>query len=251
MRTRARRNPELASRKAEADEKQLTRLKALADERGRSVRHVYVTLLLLCVSTALTAGATTHEDLLRESPQKLPLLNVDVSLIGFYWLAPLVVALVHISLLLQLSLLAHALRRLGTATQRLRDDDERDSWREGVFPVLLSDLAGARSYPRLLISALRGGEWLSITVLPVAVLVLVQIQFLPYHSLPMTWWHRGCLLVMVVALWAFWFSAGGEARRWHLLRTALVGVPAAVVCFFVATHPGEWGEPLDEPLQIV
>jgi len=44
----------------------------------------------------------THRDLFLETPIKLPLLNVDLSLIGFFAVAPTVLVIFHFYVFLQL-----------------------------------------------------------------------------------------------------------------------------------------------------
>ena len=44
---------------------------------------------------AIAAGGVTHRDLFLENPVKLPFLNVDLPLIGFFVLGPLLFLIVH------------------------------------------------------------------------------------------------------------------------------------------------------------
>ena len=65
---------------------------------------------------------------------------------------------------------------------------------------------------------LRAIAIITLIVFPVALLVFFQLQFLPYHSAPITWWHRIAVLIDIILLWeTFWpsIALGQAKRRWH------------------------------------
>src|SRR5262249_150253 len=87
---------------------------------------------------------------------------------------------------------------------------------------------------------------ISLVAGPLALLVCFQLQFLPYHSEPIVWWHRIAVVTDLVLLWLFWPSlARGETTwiTWRDLRRGEVGAAAIaslVAVFFivaVATFP--------------
>jgi hypothetical protein len=51
---------------------------------------------------AVAAGAVTHVDLFLENPVKLPFLGVDLPMLAFFFLAPIIFVLVHVYILLHL-----------------------------------------------------------------------------------------------------------------------------------------------------
>ena len=55
---------------------------------------------------AIAFGSVTHRDLFLETPIKLPLLNVDLPLVGFFAVAPTVLLIFHFYVFLQLAGLA-------------------------------------------------------------------------------------------------------------------------------------------------
>src|SRR3954469_2640917 len=63
--------------------------------------YLFVLLYLL-----VAAGSVTHRDLLLQSPVRLPFLNVDLPLVGFFVLGPLLFLVVHAYVLLHFVLLA-------------------------------------------------------------------------------------------------------------------------------------------------
>jgi hypothetical protein len=104
---------------ADASERaRLDKLQDAANAASGHVRNVYLTFLLFGLYLAIIFRATTHEQLLRAGPVTLPLLNVELPLLGFYWVAPALFVLLHLNLLLELHLLAGKLHRLDQAIGR-------------------------------------------------------------------------------------------------------------------------------------
>jgi hypothetical protein len=66
---------------------------------------LWLSYLFVLLYLAIAAGAVTHRDLLLESPVKLPFLNVDLPLTGFFALGPLLLVIVHAYVLLHFSCL--------------------------------------------------------------------------------------------------------------------------------------------------
>jgi hypothetical protein len=82
------------------------KLQEAAEKASGHVRNLQLTLLSFGAYLAIVFGSTTHEQLLRGTPVKLPLLGVELWLVGFYWVAPFLFVLLHFNLLVQ----AHLLR---------------------------------------------------------------------------------------------------------------------------------------------
>ena len=47
---------------------------------------------------------------------------------------------------------------------------------------------------------LHGMSWLTLVTLPVVLILYIQVVFLPYHNVTITWTHRVALLVDLAAL---------------------------------------------------
>jgi hypothetical protein len=97
----------------------------------------------------------------------------------------------------------------------------------------------------------------TLVVSPILVLLLLQIQFLPFHDVTITWAQRTALILDIVFLWLLRPPIladlsveifGGARRLSQVLRgfgLVLAGVMTIVVLWFsivVATIPGEWPE---------
>ena len=90
---------------------------------------------------------------------------------------------------------------------------------------------------------------ISLVLFPIALLVFFQLQFLPYHHQPITWWHRIAVLLGILLLWMFWPSiARGKLASisWHDLRRPkimtllLASLLPLLLIFTISTFPGEW-----------
>jgi hypothetical protein len=64
----------------------------------RNYTLAFVSFLLYVL---ITAASTTHEQLLRISAVKLPLLDIDIPIVQFYLVSPLLILILHFHLLLQ------------------------------------------------------------------------------------------------------------------------------------------------------
>jgi hypothetical protein len=229
----------------------LEKLFSAAEGASAQARSTWVTFLLFATYLAITVGSTTHRDLFLESPVKLPLLDVELNLFTFYWIAPLFVVIFHLYLLVHLHLLASKLHVLNAGiAQELRLQSQRTAFRQRLdgFP-LTQALAGPRKHVvqaglvQLII-------WVTVVLAPVVLLIAFQVSFLPYHSESMTWWHRICLLVDLALLWVFWpyqydftphkpLSFAGFTATAKAMITPILAVAAIGLSVLVATVPDE------------
>jgi len=198
----------------------LEKLFSAAETASGQARNIWVTFLLFGTYLAITVGATTHRDLLLESPVRLPLLNVDLNFFTFYWVAPLFFIVFHLYLLIHLYLLASKLHALNICIeQELRVRSERNAFRQRLdgFPFTQM-LAGPHNGPvqACLVTLM---VWVTVILAPVILLLAFQVRFLPYHAETMTWWHRSCLLVDLALLWALW------PRSYHQLQLCRAALP--------------------------
>lgn len=135
--------PEAAEKQPLTDlDARLNTLRDAANTASQHARNVYVTFLLFGLYLAIIFGSTTHEQLLRESPVTLPLLNVGLPLVGFYWVAPALFVLLHLNLLLQLILLAGKLHRLNEAIAQIGGEERQKDERAKLFPFPFTQMLG-------------------------------------------------------------------------------------------------------------
>ena len=87
---------------------------------------------------------------------------------------------------------------------------------------------------------------ITLALAPVALLLMIQIKFLPYHSEWITWLHRGLLALDLALVWTLWpgYRSGWGVRLWpkgywRLVVPGLLSAVALGLCGAVATFPGE------------
>lgn len=212
----------------------------------------WLSYLFLTFYIAIAAGAVTHVDLLVENPVKLPFLNVELPLKAFFFLAPILFLIAHMFTLSKLVILADKARRFHEELiAQIPDAADRDGLRRQLpSNIFVQGLAGPRSTRESAFGwLLRAMGWMSMAVAPILLLLLLQLQFLPYHETWLTWEHRLALLADVALLWWLWRKVlagdGGAARsKWvsALLHASGGGASLAALGFawIVATFPGEW-----------
>ena len=79
--------------------------KALNDAAGKA-SVLWTTFVTFELYLAIAFGSVKHRDLFLETPVKLPILNVDLPLVGFFVLAPAILVIFHFYVFLQLYALA-------------------------------------------------------------------------------------------------------------------------------------------------
>jgi hypothetical protein len=203
---------------------------------------------------AIAAGAVTHRDLLLENPVKLPFLNVELPLNAFFILGPLVFLVVHAYVLLHFLLLAGKVGAFHAELQRQVPENEKRAQLRRQLPsnIFVQFLAGPREVRTGIVGfLLKSVATISLVAGPIALLILFQLQFLPYHSPPISWWQRIAVVLDLVLLWLLWPPiARGETTLlgWKDLGRLKVAawLPASLLplllVFAVATFPGEWLE---------
>jgi uncharacterized protein YjbI with pentapeptide repeats len=222
--------------------------KAVNDAAGR-VGALWLSFITLIAYLLIAVGAVTHRDLLLEKGLKLPLLNVDLPLIGFFAAAPFFFILFHFYVFLQFQGLA---RKLLVYDALLRDQAETE--REANLMrhrldsfVLVQLLAGPRE---------RGDKksgrllnligWITMVALPILVLLNIQFSFLPYHLEEVTWLHRVSIVCDLALIGFFWtVLIGGRnritnrQRRRNMLFATVAATLVLILSIAVAVFPGE------------
>jgi uncharacterized protein YjbI with pentapeptide repeats len=152
---------------------------------------------------AVTLGGVTHADLLLNNDTTLPFVNVKVQLATFFVMAPLAFVLVHFSLLLQHVMLS---RKLGAFEARVAKEEPSEDRgtqhiRDELHSYTFTQVASGKPKGAVVDMAQRLVVSLSLVVFPLLLLTFFQIGFLPYHSEPITWWHRGMLALDAAVVW--------------------------------------------------
>jgi uncharacterized protein YjbI with pentapeptide repeats len=250
--------PPLAAVAAKAED--LQALQKSIEDTAAVGGGLWLSYLFVLFYLGIAASAVTHVDLFLQNPVKLPFLNIELPLLAFFFLAPLLFVITHAYTLVNLALLAD---RVNQFHSELRDQlaDPGLTARASKIRAAL-----ARQLPSNIFVQFLGGPdeirtgafgwllaailWVTLVVAPIALLLLLQIQFLPYHSRWITWTTRVGLILDLGLLWWLWRNIlrrranRASARRWRTQIAIATAFSVSIILFAgaVATIPGEWGK---------
>jgi uncharacterized protein YjbI with pentapeptide repeats len=248
---------------AKADD--LEAIKKAVDDAASVGGGLWLSYLFVLFYVALAAGAVAHEDLFFERSLKLPFLNIELPLLAFCFLAPILFVIVHAYTLVHLVFLTDKAKRYHQALHdqmgnrpRLSPEQaaDRKAKRDGLrrqLPgnIFIQFLAGPSDVRESSIDwLLHAIAWITLVIGPVLLLLLVQIRFLPFHSSLVVWTQRAALALDIVLIWWLWgrVLSGRDVelvqrRGAHQIWLAVGLALSLAVLFFsgaVATFPGEF-----------
>jgi hypothetical protein len=157
----------------------LEAIKKAVDDAASVGGGLWLSYLFVLFHLAIAAGAVTHADLFLENPVKLPFLNVELPLLAFFFLAPILFLVVHSYTLVHLVILTDKAKRFHQALHaQIGDGSIRDGLRRqlpsNIFVQFLAGPAQVReSAFGWLLEAI---AWVTLAIAPVLLLLLMQIQ---------------------------------------------------------------------------
>ena len=230
-----------------------------ANDTSEPARTAWLAFLFLLTYVIVTLASVSHNDLLLNSPVRLPIINADIPLVGFFQYAPAMLLLVYLSLLVQHVIVARKYRRFTDAIipHELETGSENPA-RERVHAYVFSQiLAGPRPH-RITKLMMQLIVYVTFALLPIATLLYFQIKFLPYHEIWITYWHRFAVILgfaMLILLTPIMQHAppkrkwdirlGPPAEAWEASGRQVVMIllllPVVVgFSWLIATVPDEW-----------
>ena len=216
--------------------------------------HTAWLILIGVMSYLLIAVAgVTHKDLLLSSDIPLPVVQVKIDLTRFFLFAPIALTLFHLGVVSQLVMLARKTLEFDNAIRVLEATEKRTHPLRLELHNFFFVQAIAGPERSIVMSAfLHGMAWLTLAILPVVLLLYIQVVFLPYHEVGITWAHRVALVADIALLSLIgvfltrpessFFTAFGKMTRAHPLSFAVTSAVMLLVTafsFLVATVPGE------------
>ena len=180
-----------------ADADDLRVIKQVVDDAASVGGALWLSYLFVLFYLAVATGAVTHADLFFENPVKLPFLNIELPLLAFFFIAPILFLVVHAYTLVHLVMLTDKAKRYHQALyDQIGDKDglseqaskKRKSIRDGLRRQLPSNifvqfLVGPADLRRSAFGwLLRAVAWATLVIAPMLVLLLMQVQFLPFHN---------------------------------------------------------------------
>jgi uncharacterized protein YjbI with pentapeptide repeats len=221
--------------------------RSLNDSATR-VSTIWISFLGFALYLVVAAGSVTHRQLFLEDPIKLPALNVDLPLVGFFFLTPILLLLFHAYVLIQILLLGRTAATYNDVLDRtVRTSSDNAAMRQRLANTLFAQIfAGSpRERRGLLGGLLRMIAWLTLAIAPVLVLLLFQFKFLPYHSPLITWTIRLVIVLDLIAVLVLWRAARRPDHElsWRFTLQGwmawLCAAALAVFSWVALTFPGE------------
>jgi uncharacterized protein YjbI with pentapeptide repeats len=237
-------------------------VKEFLDEANRAsdpASSAWLAFLFLLTYVVVTLASVSHKALLLNSPVKLPVINADIPLVGFFQYAPALLLLVYLSLLVQHVILARKYRKFTDAiAPHEMETGTKHPARERVHSYVFSQIAAGPEPNRITKFMMQLIVYVTFAILPILTLLYFQIKFLPYHEVSITYWHRISVIlgfVMLILLTPLMQNTG-SARRWDIkvgpqaeaweasgTQVLLVLFLLPLVAGFswlIATVPNEW-----------
>src|SRR6516162_8175271 len=162
---------------------------ALNDAAGKA-SILWTTFVTFELYLVIAFGSVTHRNLFLEDPIKLPLLNVDLPLVGFFLIAPAILVIFHFYVLLQLLAMARKTRDYDTVLRKVAPEaSDHQLLRQRLDPFLILQFLAGPTEQRTGFSglSLRLIAWITLAGAPVLILLQGQVTFLPYHGIGVTW----------------------------------------------------------------
>lgn len=220
----------------------------------------WLAFLVLLTYVAVTLASVNHKALLLNSPVKLPIINADIPLVGFFQYAPALLLLVYLSLLVQHVILARKYRRFTDAIAPYEaETGSEHPQRERVHSYVFSQIVAGPKANRITKFMMQIIVYVTFSVLPIATLLYFQIKFLPYHDVSITYWHRFAVIlgfVMLILLTPLMQNTGEAQKKWDIkmgpqaeaweasgtqVVLVLLLLPLVVgFSWLIATVPNEW-----------
>ena len=191
--------------------------KSLNDSATR-VSTIWVSFLIFSLYLLTAAATVTHRQLFLAEPVKLPVLNIDLPLWGFFFLAPILFVILHAYVLIQVILLGRTAAAYDDAVnERIHVAADSARVRQRLANTLFAQIfAGS---PREREGAfgwlLRAMAWITLAISPILILLTFQFMFLPYHSHLATWTHRLLILLELVVAFRLWPLVLDPQRDFH------------------------------------
>ena len=158
-------------------------LLAAVNASSRSANVAWLIFLGLMAYLLIAIASVTHRDLLLGSDVALPLLQVKIGLIRFFVAVPILLVLLHIGLLGKLALLASKTREFDAALRMLESTDQRSHpLRLELDNFFLVQVIAGPERSRVVSAFLNSLSWLTLVIFPLALLLYVQVAFLPFHD---------------------------------------------------------------------
>jgi uncharacterized protein YjbI with pentapeptide repeats len=182
-------------------------LQSAVNDSATRVSAIWISFLIFSLYLLIAATTVTQRQLLLADPIKLPVLDIELPLWGFFFLAPILFVILHSYVLLQVLLLGRTTAAYNSAVARLGlSCEENISVRQRLANTLFAQIfAGSpREREGFIGWLLRAIVWITLAIAPILIVLAFQFSFLAYHSHIATWTHRLLILIELAAFFLIW-----------------------------------------------
>lgn len=232
---------------SEPDPYDFNAIEKAVNEAAKSVNGVWIAFVSLCAYIFIATYGVTPAMLFRESTVRLPIFNADLPLKVYFLLAPALILAVHTYLIVltkglsdKIQTFENVLRQPGSMALKITAG--RRALRARLDNSIVSAAISARYLDSVGGVAIANGliAGLTMTALPVALLLLTQLIFLPYQHEYVSWFHRTLVVIdFYMCWWYLWpLTAHPVVLLGRLLVLLFIGI-AATTSVVLAAFPGE------------
>ena len=225
------------------------RLREAANESARSFRTAYTFYLIVALYILVIVSATHQELLFRAGNVQMPIVNVGVPVVWFFTGVPWLLVLLHFNLLVQAIFLANKVSQYAAVLGGQGwAGNERSEALGLLYPAPLAHKVADADQQGSMRRILNVIVFVTLAVLPPAILIFAQVRFLPYQDEWRTWLHRAAVVIDIGLLWWLWpHIAAPHIMTWRtwfgtqkLKALATVGVTVFAIGFsaLFADFPG-------------
>jgi uncharacterized protein YjbI with pentapeptide repeats len=177
------------------------------NESAVRVSAIWVSFLVFGLYLIIAVGSVTQPQLFRNDPINLPVLNVDLPVWGFFFVAPVLFVIFHCYLLVQVLLLRRTAAAYNEVVENgLLSTTDRARIRQRLTNTLFTQIFAGSPNERegLLGDLLRFMARVTLAIGPVLVLLMFQGWFLRYQDGWVTLTHRILIFVDLAAVFWLW-----------------------------------------------
>jgi uncharacterized protein YjbI with pentapeptide repeats len=235
----------MAGKSNKLDPFDVAALERSLNDSATRVSTIWVSFLIFSLYLLIATATVTHRQLFLAEPVKLPVLNIDLPLWGFFFLAPILFVILHVYVLIQVILLARTAAAYNEAVKKVAERDglspaETSSLRQRLANTLFAQIFAGSPHEREGVFGwlLNAMAWITLAISPILVLLTFQFMFLPYHSHLATWTHRLLILLEFVVAFQLWPLVLNPQRdfHWSDLRSRIRQTAVHFVGLFTPSH---------------
>jgi hypothetical protein len=211
-------------------------------DAAKGVNGVWIAFISLCVYIFIATYTVTPATLFRDAKVKLPIFSADLPLKIYFVMAPVLLLTAHVYLIVLTRGLSERIEDIWSrsskmSTRGVRRRAIRARVNNSIIMGAVSERYG-ETY-RGVAGATGFIAGVTMTALPIMLLLLTQLIFLPYQEEWVTWVHRGFIFAdILVCCWLLLPSTGPATVLGRGLVVALT-VLVFATSFLFAVFPGE------------